>query len=80
MDEGRNMILLFPTLIEGINTDEGREAFKPKCHMFYTQRVVDLKGDGLDKWAGLDGKSDKVDDDGEVIERQSKKQKANDDS
>ena len=75
MDEGRNMILLFPTLIDGINTKKGREAFKAQCHMFYTQRVVDFKDDGLDKWAGLDGKSDKVDDDGDVIERQSKKQK-----
>jgi hypothetical protein len=68
MDEGRNMILLFPTLIEGINTPEGRAAFKPACHMFYPQRVCDIK-DGLDKWAGLDFMSDKVNDEGEVIEK-----------
>ncbi|KAK3994363.1 Mss4-like protein [Cladorrhinum sp. PSN332] len=68
MDEGRNMILLFPTLIEGINTKEGREAFKAECHMFYPQRVVDIK-DGLVKWAGLSGESDKCDEEtGEVIE------------
>lgn len=68
MDEGRNMILLFPTLIEGINTPRGRAAFKPACHMFYPQRVCDVK-DGLDKWAGLDFMSDKINDEGEVVEK-----------
>jgi hypothetical protein len=68
MDEGRNMILLFPTLIEGINTPEGREAFKPACHIFYPQRVCDIK-DRLDKWAGLDFMSDRVNDEGQVIEK-----------
>ncbi|KAK1762761.1 Mss4-like protein [Phialemonium atrogriseum] len=67
MDEGRNMILLFPTLIEGIDTEEGREAFKAQCHIFYSQRVVDLKGDGLKKFRGLDGQSALVDDNGEEI-------------
>jgi len=68
MDEGRNMILLFPPLVEGINTPEAREAFKPSCHMFYPQRVCDIK-DGIDKWSGLDYNSDKVDEDGNVIEK-----------
>jgi len=68
MDEGRNMILLFPTLIEGINIPEGRKAFKPACHMFYTQRVCDVK-DGHDKWSGLDYMSDQIDDDGNVIQK-----------
>ncbi|KAK0624316.1 Mss4-like protein [Immersiella caudata] len=67
MDEGRNMILLFPTLIEGINTDEGREAFKAQCHMFYTQRVVDIR-DGLPKFKGLSDQSPLVDEEtGEEI-------------
>jgi hypothetical protein len=68
MDEGRNMILLFPTLLEDINTKRGREAFKPQCHMFYPQRVVDLK-DGVDKWSGLDNGKDstKLDDEGEEM-------------
>jgi len=67
MDEGRNMILLFPTLIEDINTDKGREAFKPECHMFYPQRVVDIK-DGLPKFKGLQNESPLVDEDtGEEI-------------
>lgn len=67
MDEGRNMILLFPTLIEGINTPEGREAFKAQCHMFYPQRVVDIK-DGLPKFKGLSDESPLVDEEtGEEI-------------
>lgn len=67
MDEGRNMILLFPTLITRINTKDGREAFKPRCHMFYPQRVVDFPGDGVVKWAGLDHSSDLVDDHGNIL-------------
>ncbi|KAK1826278.1 Mss4-like protein [Podospora conica] len=68
MDEGRNMVLLFPTLVEGINTGEGREAFKAGCHMFYKQRVVDVR-DGLPKWAGMNDDSELVDEEtGEVIE------------
>lgn len=68
MDEGRNMILLFPTLIEGINTPKGREAFKVKSHMFYQQRVVDIK-DGVPKFKGLAGESERVDEEtGEVVE------------
>ena len=66
MDEGRNMILLFPTLIEGINTKKGREAFKTKSHMFYPQRVVDIK-DGVTKWSGLEKDSKKLDEDGEEL-------------
>jgi hypothetical protein len=67
MDEGRNMILLFPTLIEGINTPEAREAFKATCHMFYPQRVVDFKGDERVKWSKLDNQSDILDDEGSVL-------------
>lgn len=61
------MILLFPTLIEDINSKEAREAFKPTCHMFYPRRVVDFPGDGAVKWAGLDNQSDILDDEGNVI-------------
>jgi hypothetical protein len=67
MDEGRNMILLFPTLIEGINTPEGKKAFEVRSHMFYPQRVVDIK-DGKPKFKGLSGESERVDEEtGEVI-------------
>jgi len=69
MDEGRNMILMFPTLIQGINTPEGRKAFKAGAHMFYPQRVVDFIGDGVPKWSGLDGQSDLLDDYGEEKRR-----------
>jgi len=80
MDEGRNMILLFPTLIEGINTKEGREAFKATCHMFYPERVVDIK-DGLPKFKGLSDQSPLVDEEtGEEIPDSgpNKKQKRDD--
>lgn len=69
MDEGRNMILLFPTLIEGINTPRGRKAFEAKCHMFYPQRVVDFRGDGKPKYVGLEDKSDVLDDDDNVVKK-----------
>ena len=67
MDEGRNMILLFPPLIKNINTKKGREAFKPTCHMFYPQRVAEFRGDGIVKWKGLDNNSDMIDDDEKVL-------------
>lgn len=67
MDEGRNMILLFPTLLDGINTPRGRDAFQVQHHMFYPQRVVDIKGDGVPKWAGLSESSKRVDDDGREL-------------
>lgn len=60
MDEGRNMILLFPTLVKFAGKEE-RERFMPQCHMFYTQRVVDVK-DGLPKWTGMNGKSELIED------------------
>ena len=69
MDEGRNMILLFPGLIEEIMSDEGRKAFKAQSHMFYNERTVDFHGDGVTKFVGLDGKSDILDDGGEVVDR-----------
>jgi len=60
MDEGRNMILLFPSLIHFKNKEE-RLNFKPRCHMFYGQRVMDVP-DGLPKWTGLDKTSDLIED------------------
>ncbi len=67
MDEGRNMILLFPTLVEGINTARGREASRPRSHMFYPQRGVDFGG-RVKKFKGLQDQSPLVDDDGNEIE------------
>nr|OQO28918.1 hypothetical protein B0A51_03938 [Rachicladosporium sp. CCFEE 5018] len=60
MDEGRNMILLFPTLIHFKN-DQEKKNFKPRCHMFYGQRVMDIP-DGLPKWSGLNNSSDLIED------------------
>jgi hypothetical protein len=70
MDEGRNMIMLFPTLVDGINTQRGREAFKVQSHIFYSQRVLDFVGDGAVKWSGLDRKSERMTDDGELVSEQ----------
>ena len=66
------MILLFPGLIEEIMSTKGREAFKATCHMFYNQRVVDFHGDGITKFEGMDSMSNKLDDDGNVIDRYNK--------
>ena len=60
MDEGRNMILLFPTLVH-FKSKEERKKFEPTCHMFYPQRVVDVP-DGKTKWTGLDNASDVIED------------------
>ncbi|KZV68838.1 hypothetical protein PENSPDRAFT_581773 [Peniophora sp. CONT] len=60
MDEGRNMVLIFPSLVH-LKTKEAKEAFKPRCHIFYSQRVVDVP-DGLPKWSELNEKSDLIED------------------
>jgi len=54
------MILLFPSLVH-LKTDEDKAYFKPRCHMFYGQRVMDVP-DGLPKWSGLSGESDLIED------------------
>ncbi|KAJ5466600.1 hypothetical protein N7539_009556 [Penicillium diatomitis] len=70
MDEGRNMCLLFPQLIElEGSSDEQREQrniFKPTCHIFYEQRMIDIP-DGIDKWSGMDGHSERLDDQGNPL-------------
>jgi hypothetical protein len=78
MDEGRNMILLYPSLIDGIDTARGRDCFRAQCHMFYPERVVDIR-DMLPKWKGLDGKSEPLDEDGRVVERTEGEQKKSED-
>ena len=54
------MILLFPTLIK-FQSEEEKKRFKPKMHMFYSQRVIDIP-DGLPKWSGINKKSDLIED------------------
>ena len=61
------MILLFPTLIEGINSPEGRRAFRPESHMFYSRRVVDIK-DGVPKWDEINDQSRRMDEEGNIID------------
>ncbi|KAG8628056.1 hypothetical protein KVT40_003929 [Elsinoe batatas] len=60
MDEGRNMILLFPSLVH-LKTKEAKDKFKPRLHMFYGQRVMDIP-DGLPKWSGINEESDLIED------------------
>jgi hypothetical protein len=72
MDEGRNMILLFPSLIKFKGVEE-RDKFKPKCHIFYSQRVIDIP-DGLPKWDGLDKQSSLIEDSPPDLVRKYKKE------
>ncbi|EXU98843.1 glutathione-dependent formaldehyde-activating enzyme [Metarhizium robertsii] len=55
MDEGRNMALVFPPLLS--SSAAQKENFKVQCHIFYSQRCVDID-DGKPKWSGLDGRSE----------------------
>lgn len=48
-DEGRNMVLAFPSAFKFQNRDEIPESFKPKNHIFYKERIMDIH-DGLPKW------------------------------
>ena len=50
-DEGRRMWLAFPSLFDFGLPPLVPEAFRPTCHIFYAQRVLDMQ-DGLPKWAG----------------------------
>jgi len=77
MDEGRNMILLFPTLIQ-FESKKDRDNFKPTCHMFYSQRVVDIP-DGLPKWAEMNDKSDLIADSPDDAIRQHKRKREEED-
>ena len=54
------MILLFPSLVH-LKTKEAKEKFRPRCHMFYEQRVMDIP-DGLPKWSGIDKESNLIED------------------
>jgi hypothetical protein len=77
MDEGRNMILLFPSLIKFKN-DEEKEKFAPRLHMFYGQRCIDIP-DGLPKWSGLNDESDLIEDSPpEMVKELNRKRKRSD--
>jgi hypothetical protein len=59
-DEGRNMWLGFPPLFDFGHPPAVPEAFRPKCHIFYANRVLDMN-DGLPKWAGHSETSARLD-------------------
>ncbi|KAI1084248.1 Mss4-like protein [Whalleya microplaca] len=65
MDEGRRMVLMFPGIIK-FRDAEDKKHFDPQCHIFYSQRVVDMH-DGKPKWSRLDGQSELM----KEIERES---------
>jgi hypothetical protein len=50
-DEGRRMWLAFPSLFNFGAAAEIPDSFKPTCHIFYDQRVIDVC-DHLPKWPG----------------------------
>ncbi|GAP84074.2 putative glutathione-dependent formaldehyde-activating family gfa protein [Rosellinia necatrix] len=56
MDEGRNMVLMFPGIIN-FRSAADKKLFDAQCHIFYSQRVIDLP-DGKPKWVGLDKSSE----------------------
>jgi len=50
-DEGRQMWLAFPSLFDFRPTSAIPHAFKPTCHIFYSQKCINIK-DELPKWSG----------------------------
>ena len=50
-DEGRTMWLAFPSLFDFGQSPVTPASFKPTCHIFYGQRVIDIYDD-LPKWVG----------------------------
>ncbi|KAJ5673724.1 hypothetical protein N7507_002851 [Penicillium longicatenatum] len=71
MDEGRNMCLLFPQLIDFSSSPEEQrervETFLPSCHIFYKYRLRDIH-DGIPKWSGIDEESERLDDSGNPLD------------
>ena len=58
-DEGRRMWLAFPALFEFGQPAAIPKSFKPTCHIFYGQRVIDVDDD-LPKWLGHKNQSDRL--------------------
>ncbi|KAK9770418.1 hypothetical protein AB5N19_11447 [Seiridium cardinale] len=56
MDEGRNMVLMFPAIIN-FKDEAAKKSFEPTMHIFYSRRVLDIK-DGKPKWTELDEQSE----------------------
>ncbi|OJJ44007.1 hypothetical protein ASPZODRAFT_122141 [Penicilliopsis zonata CBS 506.65] len=67
MDEGRNVCLIFPELID-FGEDKllhTMKTFYPSCHIFYSERCLEIM-DGVEKWSGMDEDSELMDDRGNV--------------
>ena len=58
-DEGRRMWLAFPTLFDFRQKTTTPDSFKPTCHIFYSQRLIDIR-DKLPKWSGHKNHSDRL--------------------
>jgi len=58
-DEGRRMWLAFPALFDFKPGGKIPDSFKPTCHLFYGQRVIDV-GDTLPKWSGHKNESTRL--------------------
>jgi hypothetical protein len=58
-DDGRRMWLAFPSLFDFSAQGLVPEAFKPSCHIFYAERVVNVD-DTLPKWSGHKNKSTRL--------------------
>ena len=50
------MWLAFPSLFDFSDPPSVPEAFRPRCHIFYGARVLDID-DALPKWAGHENAS-----------------------
>jgi len=60
-DEGRNMLMLFPTLLNLPRPIP--EQWRARCHIFYGSRVVDIN-DGTPKWSGHKDQSEPIEEGG----------------
>ena len=58
-DEGRRMWLAFPPLFDFGDPASVPESFRPRCHIFYGARVLDVD-DTLPKWAGHENASTRL--------------------
>ena len=58
-DEGRRMWLAFPPLFDFGEPPRVPEVFRPRCHIFYGARVLDID-DALPKWAGHENASTRL--------------------
>ncbi|GAA95032.1 hypothetical protein E5Q_01687 [Mixia osmundae IAM 14324] len=67
-DEGRSTMIAYPGTFK-FKDGKLPASFHPSCHIFYSQRTMDL-ADGLPKWSGMKNKSELLGEDAcEVTEK-----------